>query len=134
MYRLYDIRSLVIVVTIPRPFHKQLSVCRQFCYPLEVSSMKYCCLGVFRKEYCRLNSANRKKNIKAHIPPKTGFASGRVCITQCMKCTCPTQRPNARTQCHLYSTGWRRGLASGLTQILGLASGVWRRETQIFTF
>ena len=23
-------------------------------YPLEVSSMKYCCLGVFRKEYFRL--------------------------------------------------------------------------------
>ena len=32
------------------------------------------------------------------------------------------------------STDWRRGLALGLTQILGLASGVWRRETQIFTF
>ena len=27
------------------------------------------------------------------------------------------------TQRNLYSTGWRRGLASGLTQILGLASG-----------
>ena len=36
---------------------------------------------------------------------------------------CPMQRPNARTQRHLYSTGWRRGLASGVTQILGLASG-----------
>ena len=23
-------------------------------YPLEVNSMKYCCLGVFRKEYFRL--------------------------------------------------------------------------------
>ena len=25
-----------------------------FYYPPEVSSMKYCCLGVFRKEYFRL--------------------------------------------------------------------------------
>ena len=35
----------------------------------------------------------------------------------------PNIGPNARTQRHLYSTGWRRGFASGLTQILGLASG-----------
>ena len=26
----------------------------RFYYPPEVSSMKYCCLGVFRKEYFRL--------------------------------------------------------------------------------
>ena len=35
----------------------------------EVSSMKYCCLGVFRKEYFSslLNSANRKKPLKNGI-------------------------------------------------------------------
>ena len=39
-----------------------------------------------------------------------------------------------KTQRHLYSTDWRRALALVLTQILGLASGVWRWVTQIFTF
>ena len=38
------------------------------------------------------------------------------------------------TQRNLYSTDCCRGLASGLTQILGLGSGVWRRETKISTF
>ena len=35
-------------------------------YPLEVSSMKYCCLGVLRKEYLgsTLNSANREITLK----------------------------------------------------------------------
>ena len=51
-----------------------------------------------------------------------------------MKYTWPTPAFCVGTQRQLYSTDWRRGLASGLTQILGLASGVWRRETQIFTF
>ena len=50
--------------------------------------------------------------------------------TKKMKCTCPTPAPTPEAQRHLYSTDWRRGLASGLTQILGLASGVWRRVTQ----
>ena len=45
-----------------------------------------------------------------------------------MKCTCPTQRPNARdptpgTQRNLYSTGLRLGFASGKMQLLGFASG-----------
>ena len=44
-----------------------------------------------------------------------------------MKCTWPTPEFCIGTQRHLYSTDWRRGLASGLTQIPGLASGVWRR-------
>ena len=34
--------------------------CTEIDYPPEVSSMKYCCLGVFREEYFRLTSANRK--------------------------------------------------------------------------
>ena len=37
-----------------------------FYYPPEVSSMKYCRLGVFRKEYfsASLDSANRKYTLK----------------------------------------------------------------------
>ena len=54
--------------------------------------------------------------------------------TQKKKYTWPTPAFCVGTQRNLYSTDWRRGLASGLTQILGLASGVWRRETQISTF
>ena len=54
--------------------------------------------------------------------------------TKNMKYTWPTPAFCVGTQHNLYSTDWRRGLASGLTQILGLASGVWRRVTQIFTF
>ena len=41
-----------------------------------------------------------------------------------MKCTWPTPAFCVRTRRNLYSTDWRRGLASGKTQILGLASGV----------
>ena len=44
-----------------------------------------------------------------------------------MKYTWPTAAFCVGTQRNLYSTDWRRGLALGLTQILGLASGVWRR-------
>ena len=44
--------------------------------------------------------------------------------TKKMKCTWPTPAFCIGTQRHLYSTDWRRGLASGKTQILGLASGV----------
>ena len=54
--------------------------------------------------------------------------------TKTMKYTWPTPAFCIGTQRNLYSTDWRRGLASGLTQILGLASGVWRRVMQIFTF
>ena len=54
--------------------------------------------------------------------------------TKNMKCTCPTRKFCVGTQRNLYSIDWCRGLASGLTQTLGLASGVWRRVTQIFTF
>ena len=54
--------------------------------------------------------------------------------TKEMKYTWPTPAFCVGTQSNLYSTDWRRGLALGLTQILGLALGVWRRETQIFTF
>ena len=43
------------------------------------------------------------------------------------KCTWPKPEFCVGTQRHLYSTDWRRGLASGLMQILGLALGVWRR-------
>ena len=38
------------------------------------------------------------------------------------------------TQRNLYSTDLHLGFALGLTQTLGLASGVWRRVTQIFAF
>ena len=54
--------------------------------------------------------------------------------TKNMKYTWPTPAFCFGTQRNLYSTDWRRGLALGLTQILGLVSGVWRRETQIFIF
>ena len=47
--------------------------------------------------------------------------------TKKMKCKWPTPEFFVGTQRHLYSTDWRWGLASGLTQIIGLASGVWRR-------
>ena len=43
--------------------------------------------------------------------------------TKKKKYTWPTQAFCVGTQHNLYSTDWRRGLASGLTQILGLASG-----------
>ena len=54
--------------------------------------------------------------------------------TKNMKYTCPTPAFCVGTQHNLYSTDWRRGLSLGLTQILGLASGVWRRVMNIFTF
>ena len=39
----------------PLVFHVQDGVAQEYIYyPPEVSSMKYCCLGVFRKEYSRL--------------------------------------------------------------------------------
>ena len=47
-----------------------------------------------------------------------------------MKCTCPMRNFALGTQRHLYSTDWRRGLESGVTQILGLVSVV----TQIKKF
>ena len=50
--------------------------------------------------------------------------------TKKMKCTWPMPEVCVGTQRHLYSTDWHQGLASGLTQILGSASGVWRRVTQ----
>ena len=37
--------------------------------------------------------------------------------TKNMKCTCPTPAPTPEAQRHLYSTDWRRGLTSGVTQI-----------------
>ena len=43
--------------------------------------------------------------------------------TKNMKYTWPTPAFCVGTQRNLYSTDWRRGLALGLTQILGLASG-----------
>ena len=43
--------------------------------------------------------------------------------TKNMKCTWPTRKLCVGYPLHLYSTDWRRGLASGLTQILGWASG-----------
>ena len=42
--------------------------------------------------------------------------------TKNMKYRWPTPEFCVGTQCNLYSTDWRRGLALGLTQILGLAS------------
>ena len=75
--------------------------------------------------------------LKDNIPPEIGFALGtnaNEIYTKNMKYTWPTPAFCVGTQRQLYSTDWRRGLASGLTQILGLALGVWRRETQIFTF
>ena len=50
--------------------------------------------------------------------------------TKKKKCTWPTPEFCVGTQRHLYSTDWRRGLALGLTQILGFASGVLRQVTQ----
>ena len=43
--------------------------------------------------------------------------------TKKKKYTWPTPAFCVGTQRNLYSTGWRRGLAWGLTKILGLASG-----------
>ena len=43
--------------------------------------------------------------------------------TKDMKCTWPTPEFCVGYPLHLYSTDWRRGLALGLTQNLGLASG-----------
>ena len=40
-----------------------------------------------------------------------------------MKYTWPTPAFSVGTQRNLYSTDWRRGLALGLTQVLGLALG-----------
>ena len=47
-----------------------------------------------------------------------------------MKCTWPTQNFAFDTQHNLYFTDLRLGFASGVTQILGLVSGV----KQIFAF
>ena len=44
--------------------------------------------------------------------------------TKNMKCTWPTRKFCVGYPLHLYSTDWRRGLASGVTQTLGLASGI----------
>ena len=51
--------------------------------------------------------------------------------THKMKCTWPTPVFCVGTQRHLYSTDWRRGLASGLMQILGLASGNAKNVRQL---
>ena len=86
----------------------------------------------FKQEICK----NIVK-LKAHIPPEIGFALGtkrKWNIHKNMKYTWPTPAFCVGTQRNLYSTDRRRGLALGLTQFLGLASGGWRRVTQIFTF
>ena len=44
--------------------------------------------------------------------------------TKNMKCTWPTRKFCVGYPLHLYSTDWRRGLALGVTQILGLASEI----------
>ena len=67
------------------------------------------------------------KKTKAHIPPEIGFALGtnaNEIYTKKKKYTWPTPAFCVGTQRQLYSTDWRRGLASGVTQILGLASGI----------
>ena len=47
--------------------------------------------------------------------------------TKNMKCTWPTPAFCVGTQRNLYSTGWRRVLAWGKTQLLGFASGKTRK-------
>ena len=74
------------------------------------------------------------KKSKVHIPQETGFAlatKANEINKQTKKCTLPTRKNLALgTQCNLYSTDLRWGVASGVMQILGLASG----ETQILAF
>ena len=53
---------------------------------------------------------------KAHIPWKRGANANEIDTKKKKKCTWPTRK--------LYSTDWRWGLALGVTQILGLVSGV----------
>ena len=79
--------------------------------------------------YCHYTQGNRYKS-KAHIPPEIGFAWGtnaNEIYTKNMKYTWPTPAFCVGTQCQLYSTDWRRGLASGKTQLLGFASGKTRK-------
>ena len=82
-------------------------------------------LSISRQEVEALIS---KINIsKAHIPLEIGFALGtnaNEIYTKKMKYTWPMPAFCVGTQRQLYSTDWRRGLASGVTQILGLASGI----------
>ena len=74
-----------------------------------------------------LNKTFVDKGGKTHIPPEIGFALGtnaNEIYTKKKKYTWPTPAFCVGTQRQLYSTDWRRGLVSGVTQILGLASGI----------
>ena len=53
--------------------------------------------------------------------------------TKNMKCTWPTRKFCIGYPLHLYSTDWRRGLASRVMQILGLASGIGVGVTPKYT-
>ena len=77
---------------------------------------------------------NQKKNqdifdnihiLKPIFHLKTGLRwvpDANEIYTKNMKCTCPSPAFCVGTQRNLYSTGWRRGLASGKTQILALGN------------
>ena len=91
----------------------------------------YCFIGYNRHAF--FSSPSRFKILKPIFHRKLGLRwlqNAKKINTKDMKCTCPTPAPTPEAQRHLYSTDWRRGLASGLTQILGLAWGVWRWVTQ----
>ena len=62
------------------------------------------------------------------VDPKSPYSTRNTLLntnemdTKNMKCTWPTRDQTPRTQRKLYSTGWRWGLALGITQILALGN------------
>ena len=65
------------------------------------------------------------KGLKPIFHLKTGLRwvpDANEIYTKNMKCTCPTPAFCVGTQRNLYSTGWRRGIVSGKTQISALGN------------
>ena len=103
-----------------------------------IDSSKDECRVLINKKYITKATLHGNRHLRTFKPIfhwKWGsrwLPNGNEIYTKKKECTWPTPEFCVGTQRHLYSTDWCRGLASGPTQILGLASGVWRRVTQKF--
>ena len=111
-------------------------------FPIVLYTCKTNTLCMTYHSYENRSKCNKSRRLKPIFHLKTGLRwmpDANEIYTKNMKCTCPTPAFCVGTQRNLYSTGWRRGLASGKTQMLALGNAkiyqrvgisnakVWRR-------
>ena len=83
------------------------------------------CLPLIFKQWLRFTLLKTLVYLKPIFHWKWGsrwVPNANETYTKNIKCTWPTPAFCVGTQCNLYSTGWRWGLASGKTQILALGN------------